>query len=220
MEKAWKSTVGGILSIIAGLLSILWGIFIGTEWLGSWPPLTAIALGVIAIVGGIYALERKSWGLALAGSICSVIGCEIFRLVPLFISWVLSSHPYLFDATILGILAIIFVVLGKGEFKAKALAGDISPKSRRVTTLLAFFLGVFGAHRFYIGKTRTAIVMLLLSIAGLGIAGWTAIWLFVGPLFFAAQCFVTAVGTWVFVDFVLAVAGDMTDKEGRLIRKW
>jgi TM2 domain-containing membrane protein YozV len=222
MEKAWKSKVGGILSIIEGVPSILWGIFIGSEWLGSWPPLTAIALGVIAIVGGIYALKRKSWGLALAGSICSVIGCEIFRLVPLFISWVHSSHAYLFEPPILGILAIIFVVLGKGEFKAKALAGDISPKSRRVTTLLAFFLGVFGAHRFYIGKTRTAIAMLLLSIVG-----WAAIWLsvgpvwlFEGPLFFAAQCFVTAVGTWVFVDFVLAVAGDMTDKEGRLIRKW
>jgi hypothetical protein len=117
MEKTWKSTVGGILSIIAGVLSILWGIFVGTEWLGSWPPLTAIALGIIAIVGGIYALRRRRWGLALAGSICSLIGCEIFRLVPLFFSWVLSSHPYLFDATILGILAIIFVLLGKHEFK-------------------------------------------------------------------------------------------------------
>jgi len=48
-----------------------------------------------------------------------------------------------------------------------------------------------------------------------------AIWLFfVGPPFSAAECFVTAVGTWVFVDFVLAVTGDMTDREGRLIKEW
>jgi len=117
MEKTWKSRVGGILSVIAGLLSILWGTFIGTEWLGSWPPLTAIVLGIVAIVGGIYALKRRIWGLALAGSICSLVGCEIFRLVPLFIDWVVSSHPYLFDATILGILAVAFVVWGKGEFR-------------------------------------------------------------------------------------------------------
>ena len=33
----------------------------------------------------------------------------------------------------------------------------ISRKSRLVAFLLAFFLGMFGAHRFYVGKTGTAI---------------------------------------------------------------
>jgi len=100
-----------------------------------------------------------------------------------------------------------------GARVAKELVGDISPKSRLATTLLAFFLGVFGAHRFYIGKTGTAIVMLLL-----GIAGWATIglfwWLFVGDLF------LIAVGIWAFVDFIVAVVGRMKDKEGRLIQKW
>jgi hypothetical protein len=45
-------------------------------------------------VGGIYALKRKVWGLALAGCICALIG------------------PW-----ILGIPAIIFVALGKNEFE-------------------------------------------------------------------------------------------------------
>jgi len=49
----------------------------------------------IDIVGGIYALRRRIWGLALAGSICALLG-----------PWAL-----------LGILAIIFVSLGKGEFE-------------------------------------------------------------------------------------------------------
>jgi hypothetical protein len=105
MEKTWKPTVGGILAIIAGALQVilgtlgsagvgfLGGIF-GMGWLSAiFAPL--IVFGIIAIVGGIYALLRKIWGLALAGSICALVG-------PWFI---------------LGLLAIIFVSLGKGEFE-------------------------------------------------------------------------------------------------------
>ena len=48
------------------------------------------------IVGGIFALRRRVWGLALAGAICAF-------LVP--------------AGFILGILAIIFVAMGKREFE-------------------------------------------------------------------------------------------------------
>jgi hypothetical protein len=105
MEKTWKPTVGGILAIIAGAVQVilgtlgatgvclLGGIF-GIGWLGALlTPL--IVLGIIAIVGGVCALTRRIWGLALAGSICALVG-------PWFV---------------LGVLAIIFVSLGKGELK-------------------------------------------------------------------------------------------------------
>jgi hypothetical protein len=105
MEKTWKPTTAGILAIVAGALQVIMGIaiaavggiggaFIGMGWLSAiGAPL--IILGIIAIVGGIYALKRRIWGLALAGSICALIG-----------PWFL-----------LGIAAIVFVALGKGEFK-------------------------------------------------------------------------------------------------------
>jgi hypothetical protein len=104
MEKTWKPTVAGILAIIAGALELIIGAvfaigvgfgagIIGMGWLSAiFAPL--IILGIVAILGGIYALMRRIWGLALAGSICALIG-------PWFI---------------LGILAIIFVSLGKREF--------------------------------------------------------------------------------------------------------
>ncbi len=69
----------------------------------------------------------------------------------------------------------------------------VSDKSRLAVTLFAFFLGMFGAHRWYLGKTGTAIAMLL-TLGGLGV--------------------------WALVDFIMAVAGQMKDKEGRLITKW
>ena len=92
---------------------------------------------------------------------------------------------------------------------AKAAKEEISPKSRLTTTLLAFFLGVFGAHRFYTGRIGTAVTMLVLWIVGLA-----TLWILVGIPF------VIAVGIWAFVDFIIAVAGAATDKEGRAIKNW
>src|SRR5512136_889407 len=41
---------------------------------------------------------------------------------------------------------------------------EASTRSRLATTLLVIFLGQLGAHRFYIGKSGTAIIMLILSV--------------------------------------------------------
>jgi hypothetical protein len=127
-------TAGGVLSIIAGIFQIisvgslvvsiffpdwLWYIldtatplrfipFITGSLLqfiqygnleGLWPVIFAAVAGVlaiVAIVGGISAIRRYRFGLSLAGAICAV--------------------PYGFY----GLLAVIFVVLGKREFGAKA----------------------------------------------------------------------------------------------------
>ena len=104
MEKTWKPSTAGILTIIAGSIAVIvglvvasLGIFIGGLFGLPWPGLFGIPsliFGIVAIVGGIYALRRQVWGLALTGAICALIG------------------PW----AILGLLAIIFVSLGKGEF--------------------------------------------------------------------------------------------------------
>ena len=105
MERTWKPTTAGILCIIAGVIQVIGGTvvaalggfaggFFGMGWLAAiGGPL--IVFGVVAIVGGVYALRRRVWGLALAGSICALVG------------------PW----AVLGILAIIFVALGKNEFE-------------------------------------------------------------------------------------------------------
>lgn len=89
--------------------------------------------------------------------------------------------------------ALAEICLKCGARLAKAEAADISAKSRLTTTLLAFFLGEFGVHRFYLGKIGTGIAMLL-TFGGLGI--------------------------WALIDFIMAVAGTMKDKEGKLIKNW
>jgi TM2 domain-containing membrane protein YozV len=88
-------------------------------------------------------------------------------------------------------------------------AVGISPRSRLATSLLAFLLGYFGAHRFYIGKTGTAILMLVLGIIGI-------------PLCFVliGIPIVIGVSVWRLIDFIIAVTGNMRDKDGLLIEKW
>lgn len=44
----------------------------------------------------------------------------------------------------------------------------MSDKKRLVAVILCFFFGVFGAHRFYVGKIGTAVAQLL-TVGGLGI---------------------------------------------------
>jgi TM2 domain-containing membrane protein YozV len=49
-----------------------------------------------------------------------------------------------------------------------ALREPTTNKSKIVAALLAFFLGVLGVHRFYLGRTGSGIVMLVLTITVIG----------------------------------------------------
>lgn len=75
-------------------------------------------------------------------------------------------------------------------------------KSPVVAYLLLIFLGMFGAHRFYLGKTGTAVTMLILTILGIA----TAL-LAVGFLLLAA------VGVWTLVDIFLVPGLIREEKE-------
>jgi hypothetical protein len=68
-----------------------------------------------------------------------------------------------------------------------------SDKSRTVALVLAFLLGVFGAHRFYAGRVTSGLLMLL-TMGGVGI--W-----------------------WMF-DVIVIAAGGFHDEDGRLITDW
>ncbi len=115
--KTWKPTVAGILSIIAGIGQVIGGIvfvmgstflaqFTGIEFIGGvigqfggfLASIAALLIisGAIAVAGGIYALRRRFWELALIGSVCAL---------PSFV---------------FGIPAIIFEFMAEGEFRPSA----------------------------------------------------------------------------------------------------
>ena len=68
---------------------------------------------------------------------------------------------------------------------------EVSEKSWLTTLLLCIFLGYFGIHRFYVGKTGTGIVWLL-----------------------TCGC----LGIGVLVDLIKIICGTFTDKDGKEVR--
>ena len=97
-----------------------------------------------------------------------------------------------------------------GKEPTKDIATDEeSSKSRTIALLLCFFLGSLGAHRFYLVKNPTAIVMLVLWIIGIA-----TVWILIGIPF------LIAVGIWSLIDLILILVGTMKDGEGKLVTKW
>ena len=81
------------------------------------------------------------------------------------------------------------------EEAAKRSDSSNSPKSRTTTLLLCLFLGILGAHRFYVGKTGSAIGMLLLNFTGIG-------------------------EIWAIIDFINILCGSFKDSDGKKIVVW
>jgi TM2 domain-containing membrane protein YozV len=73
------------------------------------------------------------------------------------------------------------------------LMSEESTKNILPAFLLCFFLGIFGAHRFYVGKMGTGILQLL-TLGGFGI--------------------------WALIDFIMIIVGSFRDAEGNKITQW
>jgi len=68
-----------------------------------------------------------------------------------------------------------------------------STRKKLIALILCLCFGVFGVHRFYAGKNKSAKVQLF-TIGGLGI--------------------------WFLIDLILIIVGEFADGEGRKIREW
>jgi hypothetical protein len=89
--------------------------------------------------------------------------------------------------------AAAVAVFPNGKPMYDAQGRPASPRSRLAAALLCWFLGIFGVHRFYVGKVGTGILM-----------------------------FVTlgALGVWALIDFIVILIGSFKDKEERVLANW
>lgn len=128
-NRTWVPTAAGVVQIVSAVTALTgavamlvalgiilsiqhsemhdpgdeFGLALAASLLGAFAACTAI-LGVLALVGGLSTLRRKSFGWALTGAIAS-----IFCLAPL------------------GIAALILVVVGQSEFGGRATPADEQP---------------------------------------------------------------------------------------------
>jgi uncharacterized membrane protein HdeD (DUF308 family) len=105
-KKTQLSLAAGIIDIAAGgfslvsllLVTIFLFVLIGSEdgvpFFVALIPLAMLVPGVIAIVGGIFALRRRSWVMALIGSIALIV-----------------------TSSVAGIAALVLTVMARDEFE-------------------------------------------------------------------------------------------------------
>lgn len=97
--KAKLSVIAGVLDIISGVFALLMGlgllIFLIVVPLDAGFPYALLLLpgllltaggGVLAIVGGTYALKRRNWVLALAGAAAAALGMGILGIAALVLT--------------------------------------------------------------------------------------------------------------------------------------
>ena len=71
--------------------------------------------------------------------------------------------------------------------------GEFSDKRRLTAIILCLLVGLFGGHRFYLGRTATAYVQLF-TLGGFAL--------------------------WALADLYLIVTGELTDGKGRALKLW
>ena len=99
------------------------------------------------------------------------------------------------------------------EFNNSGMMGEVvtqstmSDKSKVAAALLSFFLGMFGIHRFYLGRVGSGIFMLVLT--GLG---YLTMGLIVGIGILVIVAF------WDMIDFIRILCNSLVDSQGRKLR--
>ena len=127
-----NAKIAGILTIVSGAFGVLWLVWavfailmVRFMFTGPFTPyrfpahpgfitlvtifyavfgLFFVLVGVLGIVGGVFALKKKNWGLALAGAIAGTV----------------TFFPC-------GIPAIIYITMAKPEFSAPELSAPAEP---------------------------------------------------------------------------------------------
>jgi hypothetical protein len=114
MGKSWMPKTAGILNLIGGVGEVVVaaiGLFMAVSWL-TYPPERSIGfgilacsvpialVGILAIMGGISALKRKRWKLALTGSFAASL--------PWILLFVLFYGPFYFKLVLFFLVPLAF----------------------------------------------------------------------------------------------------------------
>lgn len=105
------------------------------------------------------------------------------------------------------------IMIMSDEFNNNGVVGEvvtqstISDKSKVAAALLAFFLGMLGIHRFYLGRIGSGAVMLICTVLG---------WLTAGIIIGFGLIAIVAI--WDVIDFIRILCNSLVDAQGRKLK--
>ncbi len=177
-EAQTSALVRGFVAVAKSIASgVLWlELFIRTRWrLLLWRLLVALSVVLAGVYWFAARFDREGWMLAVLVGIISIVVYRARR-------WALKKPD--------------IAAITRTPSDVQSLPVDQLPpseKERVVALILCWTLGIFGAHRFYVEKHGTAVIMVL-TLGGLGV--------------------------WTLVDFVLILLGRFRDKKGSPLSRW
>lgn len=112
-----KAGFGGALILISGILAVLTGIYmvVDTSWVDTMladlgfslveeiiiaSGVLTVVFGIVAMVGGYFAVKRKRWGIAIVGGVLGTLAAGAIGLGLIF-----------------GLIGLIFVAVSRKEFR-------------------------------------------------------------------------------------------------------
>jgi hypothetical protein len=243
-------TAGGVFSILAGTLEVIGGgtavalltspsvqhALLDPLRLVAFPPVWPVVptwliiagvplmvLGVMAILGGVSAIRRKSFRQSLAGAICAlpsvIVGwylvgaaaTKILFAVPLaMVIWGLAL-------VISGIPAVIFVSLSKREFGAQGTEYRTAGRRKLLTT--GGVLSIIGGGLEVVGGGILVALVIahrdMFGLVGHGVWGGTPVILF-GPYVFVDLIALIKVGVALLVLGIAGVVGGVSAVRRRI----
>lgn len=211
-----------------------------------------------------YYLGYKKRGVVMTiGAICEVIGTVLVSIASLtYIRYILDGEIALKNIALAGpsvaglammifgavvaIMALVDFILilcgklrpadGSDYISDERVAGREYKKSKAVAAVLAWFLGVFGAHRYYLGYKQRGIVMTAGGVCGIlgsifiSVGGASALMnsgkysrYYSGPdafeiammvIGFAMIAFYSVIAIMAFIDFIRILCNSLTPADG------
>ena len=173
-------------------------------------PFTMQTVGLLALFVGWLGVHRFYVGRMRSGAVQTLLGTLSILSggVPVFVvplaMWVILDVVWIVTrefrdrqgrriARINSLDRRAYTGGGMPHASGRERAGEVSHRSRAIALILTILLGLAGAHRFYLGRTSTALAMLF-TLGGLGI--------------------------WWLIDIVLVASGQLKDNEGKWVSEW
>ena len=131
-------TAGAVLTISGGVIGVIIAIAAGAcaeagkplvfptlvfppGWEGAVTEFTFAAVAMVAVIGGVDALKKRNFRLALAGAIYALFCTGIPSLLAIMYHADLAGSPWAFLPLLglIGVMAIVFVSLKHAEFASR-----------------------------------------------------------------------------------------------------